>query len=262
MALLGTVIGRGVVGSRPAAGTAGAMYYGTDTLRWYRDNGSSWDDASGNPMTTAGDLIYGGSSGLPTRLAAGASKTLLQGGTVPAWVTGSQVLFVQTADATLTANTAETTILGTGVGSKTLAANALIAGSTLRIKAYGYYTVTATGDTGARLKVKFGSTIILDSGAAALVPNNVDTNEHWELDAVITCRTTGGTGTVMAQGKVLWKRDLNSSGFETDAWKLQSTATVTIDTTTTNVMDVTFDWPSSSANYSITTTNATIEQLG
>lgn len=40
-----------------------------------------------NPMTTAGDIIYGGASGAPTRLEKGASGTYLEmGATNPAWV--------------------------------------------------------------------------------------------------------------------------------------------------------------------------------
>lgn len=38
-----------------------------------------------SPMTTAGDLIYGGASGAGTRLAAGSSTQVLIGGTTPAW---------------------------------------------------------------------------------------------------------------------------------------------------------------------------------
>lgn len=90
MTTLGTVIGRGVLASRPAAGTAGALYYATDTLVMYRDNGSSWDVvAASNPMTTAGDIIIGGSSGLPTRLAAGSTSghvlTSNGSGVAPSW---------------------------------------------------------------------------------------------------------------------------------------------------------------------------------
>ena len=38
-----------------------------------------------SPMTTAGDLIYGGVSGSATRLAAGTSSQVLIGGATPAW---------------------------------------------------------------------------------------------------------------------------------------------------------------------------------
>lgn len=40
-----------------------------------------------SPMTTAGDIIYGGASGTGTRLAVGTSNQLLHGGTTPSWST-------------------------------------------------------------------------------------------------------------------------------------------------------------------------------
>lgn len=96
MSLLATVNARGVVASRPAAAAAneGYLYFGTDTGILYRSNGSSWDTNSAgftNPMTTAGDTIYGGASGLPTRLAGGTSTYVLtSNGTTsaPSWQAG------------------------------------------------------------------------------------------------------------------------------------------------------------------------------
>lgn len=38
-----------------------------------------------SPLTTAGDLLYGGASGTGTRLAAGTSTQVLHGGTTPSW---------------------------------------------------------------------------------------------------------------------------------------------------------------------------------
>lgn len=40
-------ISAGVEASRPAAGTADRYYFCTDTNKWCRDNGSSWDEVSG-----------------------------------------------------------------------------------------------------------------------------------------------------------------------------------------------------------------------
>lgn len=42
--LLSAVIAAGVIGSRPVAGTAGRLYYATDTDRIARDTGAGWDD--------------------------------------------------------------------------------------------------------------------------------------------------------------------------------------------------------------------------
>lgn len=52
------------------------------------------------PMTTAGDIIYGGSSGTGTRLAAGTSAQVLYSGTTPAWGAVVVTPVVQTTTAT------------------------------------------------------------------------------------------------------------------------------------------------------------------
>ena len=61
MTTLASVIGRGLLASRPAAGIAGQLYFATDgSGTMYRDNGSSWDSvetsSSGVSVTTKGDL--------------------------------------------------------------------------------------------------------------------------------------------------------------------------------------------------------------
>ena len=63
----------------PSAGTRGRLALATDinsgTLYW--DTGSAWRQVTLNPMTFAGDLIVGGSSGAPTRLALGTANQIL-----------------------------------------------------------------------------------------------------------------------------------------------------------------------------------------
>jgi hypothetical protein len=63
----------------PSAGTRGRLALITDvnsgTLYW--DTGSTWRQVTLNPMTFAGDLIVGGSSGAPTRLALGTANQIL-----------------------------------------------------------------------------------------------------------------------------------------------------------------------------------------
>lgn len=93
MSLLPTVNARGLLAARPAAVAAneGYNYYVTDTGILYRSNGASWDvNSSGftNPMTTQGDIIYGGASGSPTRFpigVAGRVLTVNAGATAPEW---------------------------------------------------------------------------------------------------------------------------------------------------------------------------------
>ncbi len=53
--LLSAVIGRGALASRPAAGTAGRLYFDTDSNILYRDNGTIWDSVEG---VSSGGNVY------------------------------------------------------------------------------------------------------------------------------------------------------------------------------------------------------------
>jgi hypothetical protein len=63
--LLSAVIGYGAAGSRPAAGTAGRLYYSTDTDTLERDNGSTWDTVIAQ-TSTLNFVIDGGGSTITT----------------------------------------------------------------------------------------------------------------------------------------------------------------------------------------------------
>lgn len=84
--LLSAVIGRGATGSKPAAGTAGRLYYDTTLSRLERDNGASWDVAEPTaasetlPATiidAKGDLIVGTAADTAARLAVGSNGLVL-----------------------------------------------------------------------------------------------------------------------------------------------------------------------------------------
>ena len=80
-----------------------------------------WDAVSGgggggmtNPMTTAGDVIYGGASGTPSRLAKGTAYQTLRmnsGATAPEWGGALQTIIIACSD--------ETTALTTGTAKVT-----------------------------------------------------------------------------------------------------------------------------------------------
>lgn len=165
----------------------------------------------------------------------------------------STSLFTQTADKTVANTVTETSILGTGVGNLTLPANFFVAGKTIRIYGEGYIAdlLTPTG----RVKFKLGSTVILDSTAAALV--TITGNGRFEYEILLTCRTAGTTGTVYAQGDVRYYSLLTTANFIA----LLNTAATTINTTTSQVIDVTWTWGTANAANTITLTNATIEVL-
>lgn len=105
--------------------------------------------------------------------------------------------FAQTATVTVANTAAETTLIGAGQGSAALSAGYLnTVGKQLHFKLWG--VVSDTGTPTLNLKVKFGSTVLAQTGAVTLAGGLA--NAQLEMDVWVVCRTTGATGTVFAHG--------------------------------------------------------------
>lgn len=167
--------------------------------------------------------------------------------------TQSGVLFIQTSSVTVANTTTETALTDGGVGSLTLPANFFVVGRSLRIVGNGYHSNT-NGDS-LRIKVKLGSTVLLDTGAQT---SGTSTNDGFIINAHITCRTIGASGTVMAQGEY---KEYTGTPSAHDTYELVNTSTTTIDTTTSQAISVTAQWGTASASDTITLTNFTVECL-
>jgi hypothetical protein len=165
------------------------------------------------------------------------------------------VIFTSTATATVANSVAETSIIGTGVGTKTLPANFFVAGKTVRLHLRG--VVSETGTPTLQIKVKYGSTVVLDSTALALVAG-IPANANWECVADITCRTTGATGTVQCAGNFNYQTATASSAAD-HHWLPANLAT--IDTTASSALDVTATWGTASASNTISGVTCLIEVL-
>lgn len=178
--------------------------------------------------------------------------------TQPGHRKGSPVLYVSTSSAQVNNSTTEATLIGGGVGSLTFPANSLFIGRTLRIKLSGIISTAAISPGTLRIKVKLGTTVILDTGAQTITSSL--SNMVWRIEASITVRSTGSGsgGSVFAQ-----------SAFEHQvtalaallAWAMTNTAAVNMDTTISNALDVTATWGTADASNSILCTNCTLESL-
>lgn len=159
-------------------------------------------------------------------------------------------LFIQTATGTIANSTTETAISSTGVGSLVLPAGFFVAGRSLRISARGIRSNLLTPTM--RLKLKFGSTAILDTGAIASI---TETNGLITFDGLITCRTTGGSGTVFSQGAY------GQIGLTPTLSQIVSTGTVTVDTTASQTISLTATWGVANALNTISLTNFIVESI-
>jgi hypothetical protein len=169
----------------------------------------------------------------------------------------SGVLFTQTASVA-TSSATETTLTGAGRGTLTLPANYFILGRSIRVKASGVYSSQAVPVT-LNIRVKLGSTVICVTGDQTTA--GAMSNRLWKLDCIITCRTTGGTGTVFGQSA--WEHMATAGATGTPTWwEMSNTATTTIDTTGTLAVDVTADWAAGVGGAdAISCTNLTVEAL-
>lgn len=172
------------------------------------------------------------------------------------------VLFTSTANGTCGGTGNETSIIGTGVGTMTLPAAFFTVGKTIRITVYGAYSTKASGAGNLTIKIKLGSTIICAIPATAVTANL--TKQPFVIDVIITCRTTGATGTVIGQGDLFLVIATAQTGV---SYMLpnQGTDTLTpvanIATTGTLLVDVTATWSVSDAANTISSTNVVLEVL-
>lgn len=161
-------------------------------------------------------------------------------------------LFSGTADKTVANTVTETSVMPTGVGTVTLPANFLYAGRALALSLRGYYS-TAGILPSMTIKVYMGATVIATATSSALLTST--TNKEFNIVMNFTCRTAGSSGTVMGQGDIRYLTStaaLNQDG-------LVSTSAATINTTTSQALDVKVTWGTASTSNSITITNALLQ---
>lgn len=193
---------------------------------------------------------------------------LIQGDTAGGDLTGTypsptlavdrvKTLFVATADKTVTNTVSETSIIPTGSGSTTLAASYLTVGKALRLRLGGVYSTPALATPAVTIKVKLGSTVLatvtttsLLSGASSL---------EFDGEVLITCRSTGASGSVVIHGDIEYATGLGGT-IAVDPLN-NGGATVTVDTTTSKVLDVTVTWDAATSSRSAKATSCTIEAL-
>ena len=159
------------------------------------------------------------------------------------------VTYVRVGSSTIANTTDEVTVLGSSIGSMTLAANILVPGRTFRIINRG--TIGTTGNPTLRFRAYAGTTVIVDTGAVALP--GVPVGANFVGGVVVTCRTTGVTGTVVASGDFTFQTTL---GQLTTGTNWAPITTSTIDTTKPITFKITAQWGTASPS------NTLVFQLG
>lgn len=155
-------------------------------------------------------------------------------------------LFAQTAQsAAIAATTAETSLLGAGVGSLSVPANGFTVGDSFHAKLFG--EISSANSETIQIKVKSGSVILADFGAYSL-PSIA--NKVWELDITFTIRSIGAAGvaSIATNGTFSFTHG-GGNTFETK--KINTVNSTTFDTTASNTLDITLQWGSTNATNTI-----------
>lgn len=232
------------------ADVSGVEFYNTDV---------SISNGSG-PVSPA-TLLYldaGTTSKSPFHITAGPIRTTAQAGNMDYdgdwwYITDARwrhkldqyTVFTGTADATVNNTTTETTIIPTGVGTLTFPANFFTSGKTLVIKLQGTIRGNSGGFPTPTFKLK-------TSDATVSLPFSqvTSTSSTFEVEYVVTCRTTGSSGAFVASGKTL----IHSINDQYNPNK-----TFTSNTTTAQTLDFTITWDLANTLNSITVVNAIVE---
>lgn len=182
---------------------------------------------------------------------------VVNGGTGSSTFTAPSVLFTQTSDATVTNTTNETTIIGTGVGSLTLPADFLIVGRTIRLRVGGVYTTPAIATPSVLIKVKVGTAIVATVTTSGLLSGA--TNLEFDGEVLVTCRSTGSSGSVATHGDIEYSTGVGGT-ISVDSLN-NAGAVTTVNTTLSNVINVTVAWDTATTTRIIKSTICTIEIL-
>lgn len=170
--------------------------------------------------------------------------------------TPDYTLFTGTADKTVANTSSETSgVPAAGTGSMTLPANFFDVGRSIRIKGGGIFSTLITPGN-LTVKVKYGSTVMASVTIGNLLASA--TNNAFDFECTITCRTTGASGTATTAGLISYETGTLARGMAA----LNNTgATATIDTTAAALIDVTVTWATANASNTLTTTTASMEIL-
>jgi hypothetical protein len=166
----------------------------------------------------------------------------------PLTVTG--VLMTEGRKTTRSANgvVADVTVVNSAVETllftAPVPANDMAVGITYRASAFGRYTVSGGGTFTIRFKM--GGVTFLTVVSSA----NSVTNQEWSAQFVVTCRTTGVTGTVISQAWIVSSNAISSQADST---------THTVDTTAAQDITITGQWSVASAGDSLTLAQGFLE---
>ena len=165
-------------------------------------------------------------------------------------------LYAQTALGTnITATIVETSLVGAGVGTLSVPANAFQVGDSFTVKMCGLLSC-ANGET-IHIRIKSNGILIIDTGVFQM---KASTNKYFELilDFTVTKLGIAGVAELFANGQYSYNQDANAS---LEGNNFASISNTTFNTTITNTLTITAQWGSNNASNSIQSQNFVLQKV-
>jgi hypothetical protein len=206
----------------------------------------------GSALTQTNTIDFQGSGVTASN---GSGKTIVTIAGSPS--TNSYGLFAQTANSTpVTATTAETTIIGAGVGTLTVPANGFSIGDSFQASLDGLLSCVGTATLHIHVKTLTGI-ILADTGIIAM---DTTTAKSWSLTLYFTIRNIGTTTVASISSGGLFSY-IKNAGTNFEGYVLTNINNTTFDTTISNTLIVTAQWNTTNAGNSIYSTNFTLTKI-
>jgi hypothetical protein len=166
-------------------------------------------------------------------------------------------LFAQTANSTpVTATAVETSIIGAGVGTLTVPANAFSIGDSFLAVLDGVISCVGTATLEVHVKTLTG-VVLADTGVIAM---DAATLKSWTLNLYFTVRTLGAAGVASISSGGLFGY-IKNSGVNFEGTVLSYTNITTFNTTINNTLEITMKWNTNNAGNSIQSFNFVLNKI-
>lgn len=243
-------------GSLPGANVGDAWILLSDgsLMTW---NGTAWFDA-GDIKGPQGDQGPQGIQGVQGEQGPQGVQGIqgIQGNTGPQGPAGLPGLYAQTALSTpIVPASGEASLIGTGVGTLSVPANAFQVGDSFVAKLCG--SLTCANNEILHIRVRSNGVLIIDALQYTL---SQATNKYWDLilDFTITKLGAAGVGEMFANGAFTYNKNANSN---IDGINFALVSNVTFDTTVINTLTITAEWITANAANTIRSQNFTLTKV-
>jgi hypothetical protein len=155
-------------------------------------------------------------------------------------------LFSQTGNSvSVSATTVEGTIIGVGAGTLSVPVSGFSVGDSFLVNMGGL--ISAKNNDTLTIKLKSGSIILSNSGAQVMTTS---VNDVFNLQVTFTIRSIGGAGVAEIVTLGVFHSTKQSNGNQI-GFAFNTVNNTTFDTTSSNTLDITAQWSSTSADNSI-----------